>query len=398
MSLITRCPTCETMFRVVPDQLRVSEGWVRCGHCSEVFDATQNMVPPAGGPAADAAPPPTPQPPAPAARATPPPSQGAASPAAPIPTAAAQASATAATGSWVSPAPGAGSAQPPVPEAPPAAAWDAAIGDANTARADAAPRYDDALLATAAATREPDWLDAPQTDPETAILPREEDDPDGADTVPPPALDFPPDVAPGREPGAAPPVQAGPAAPAASAAPDAPADPAPSFLRGNDQPSVWRRPAVRIALAIVLALLLGLLGMQFLVKERNRVAAMQPAMRPLLEAACALADCTIGPLRQIESIVIDSSSFSRVRGDDYRLGFSLKNTAPIDVAMPAIELSLTDPQDQPVIRRVILPAEFGARSEVLASASIWTGALALTVQPDIGAQRIAGYRLLAFYP
>ena len=34
MSLITRCPACGTMFKVVPDQLRISEGWVRCGHCA----------------------------------------------------------------------------------------------------------------------------------------------------------------------------------------------------------------------------------------------------------------------------------------------------------------------------------------------------------------------------
>src|SRR3954462_11822221 len=40
MSLITSCPSCGTMFRVVPDQLKISEGWVRCGHCAEIFDAT----------------------------------------------------------------------------------------------------------------------------------------------------------------------------------------------------------------------------------------------------------------------------------------------------------------------------------------------------------------------
>ncbi|NNU44023.1 zinc-ribbon domain-containing protein [Ramlibacter montanisoli] len=43
MSLITSCPSCGTMFRVVPDQLKISEGWVRCGHCSEVFDATAHL-------------------------------------------------------------------------------------------------------------------------------------------------------------------------------------------------------------------------------------------------------------------------------------------------------------------------------------------------------------------
>src|SRR5437868_6771912 len=43
MSQITRCPACGTMFKVVPDQLRISEGWVRCGHCTEVFDATTSL-------------------------------------------------------------------------------------------------------------------------------------------------------------------------------------------------------------------------------------------------------------------------------------------------------------------------------------------------------------------
>ena len=43
MSLITRCPACATMFKVVPDQLRVSDGWVRCGQCNEVFDANVHL-------------------------------------------------------------------------------------------------------------------------------------------------------------------------------------------------------------------------------------------------------------------------------------------------------------------------------------------------------------------
>lgn len=43
MSLATRCPACGTVFRVVRDQLKVSEGWVRCGRCSEVFNAGQRL-------------------------------------------------------------------------------------------------------------------------------------------------------------------------------------------------------------------------------------------------------------------------------------------------------------------------------------------------------------------
>lgn len=43
MSLVTRCPACGTSFKVVRDQLRISDGWVRCGRCSEVFDASADL-------------------------------------------------------------------------------------------------------------------------------------------------------------------------------------------------------------------------------------------------------------------------------------------------------------------------------------------------------------------
>ena len=43
MALITRCPSCATLFKVVPDQLRISGGWVRCGQCKQVFDANKNL-------------------------------------------------------------------------------------------------------------------------------------------------------------------------------------------------------------------------------------------------------------------------------------------------------------------------------------------------------------------
>ena len=43
MSLVTRCTACETLFRVEQDQLRASDGWVRCGRCDAVFDALESL-------------------------------------------------------------------------------------------------------------------------------------------------------------------------------------------------------------------------------------------------------------------------------------------------------------------------------------------------------------------
>ena len=50
MSQTTCCPACHTRFKVVADQLRISDGWVRCGHCKQVFDASVSLEPAAPEP------------------------------------------------------------------------------------------------------------------------------------------------------------------------------------------------------------------------------------------------------------------------------------------------------------------------------------------------------------
>ncbi|WP_374691626.1 DUF3426 domain-containing protein [Accumulibacter sp.] len=39
----TCCPTCRTVFRVTPEQLRLRAGKVRCGQCRAVFNAVDNL-------------------------------------------------------------------------------------------------------------------------------------------------------------------------------------------------------------------------------------------------------------------------------------------------------------------------------------------------------------------
>jgi predicted Zn finger-like uncharacterized protein len=42
--IVTRCPTCETAFRVTPEQLEIANGMVRCGKCIGVFNALEHQV------------------------------------------------------------------------------------------------------------------------------------------------------------------------------------------------------------------------------------------------------------------------------------------------------------------------------------------------------------------
>lgn len=44
MSLATRCPGCETLFRVSLSQLQVHKGLVRCGNCQHIFSGIKQLA------------------------------------------------------------------------------------------------------------------------------------------------------------------------------------------------------------------------------------------------------------------------------------------------------------------------------------------------------------------
>jgi predicted Zn finger-like uncharacterized protein len=361
MSLITSCPACGTMFRVVPDQLKISEGWVRCGHCSEVFDASAHMVdesvleqlhtaeaaqPPDVPPylavrPPEAAPPTAPVAPAPAGESVP--EEDSSLPPSDFP--ASSQPATLPVDLATRPA----SLYGPLPEPP---------------RPDASAFPDSEL--------EPSPLDSPFVFRRSDLLERED-----ASVLPSP--------------------------PVASQWPDAHDEHAEeelhdvSFVRQARRRAFWRRPAVRGLLLLAGLVLAGLLALQVAWHDRDRLALTQPQLRPALAWMCSVLQCKLGPPRQIESIVIESSGFTRVRNDTYRLAFTLRNTARTQVAVPAMELTITDTADQPIARRVLLPAELGAPGEALAPAGEWAGAVGIVVGTSASA-RVAGYRLLAFYP
>ena len=67
------------------------------------------------------------------------------------------------------------------------------------------------------------------------------------------------------------------------------------------------------------------------------------------------------------------------------------------VATPSLELTLTDAQDQALVRRVVSAAELGA-PPALAARGEFSGTNALTVTSVSNPSAIVGYRLMAFYP
>lgn len=507
MSQITRCPACSTTFKVVADQLRISEGWVRCGQCKEVFDASAHLL--AVAPTAllpdvsltDVRPPPVPvarspetgrvwgrSPSAP----VPAPSNVQERPAAPgkpllpadagepadtlqgradaeapggapvldvphpgVPAFLSAAGATAdpqenflargaAPFAWsvgtdparIAPA-GDAPATPPRRGTDPAADAGAAAEGASAAVVTTPDPASPTPLPTLSAGYELPAAELPDTEEESAPLELASTDYPALE-LPPKPVEPPQDFEP-KEPApfapsgvartpeplpsvdfVAPPVtqesdvltlveDRSPAAVLQSSGrksstpkeideadeDDTDGSPEVSFVVAARRKAFWRKPAVRAVLVLLVLLSLVGLALQIAVQERDRLVAMDARTKPWLMALCEPLRCDIAPQRQIADVVIDSSSFNKARGDSYQLALTMKSKAPIPLAMPAVELTLTDAQDQPVLRRVLLPTDLGAPRELPAGGD-WSVSVSVIV--TTGGARVAGYRLLAFYP
>ena len=120
-------------------------------------------------------------------------------------------------------------------------------------------------------------------------------------------------------------------------------------------------------------------------------------MKPLLEQACEPLGCRVGAVRNIEAIVIDSSALVRRLGNFHSFDLVLKNTSDMALALPALELSLTDTRDAVISRRVFLPEEWPDAPEVLPAQGSLTVSFRLSLSVD-EATPMAGYRALVFYP
>jgi len=194
-----------------------------------------------------------------------------------------------------------------------------------------------------------------------------------------------------------------------------------SQRRDNALQPLYRVLAVLAAIALACALVL-----QVALHDRDAVATRYPALLPALEMLCGKMNCQINPPQVIEAITIDSSSFTQTGPDAYRLNFVLKSSQLTSVAMPALEVTLTGLQNEVLIRKVLRPSEFGAAGNRLEPAIPFAGVFNLlvslppmsvvplqpassavpalsdvvppAVEPLSAAAPVTGYRLFVFYP
>ncbi len=178
-----------------------------------------------------------------------------------------------------------------------------------------------------------DHPDAPTPPSEDAPIPREPDH-------------LPPDVAPGRSEDPAPPEAA-----------------QPDFLRA-DKRRAGR--TLRAALATTSTLLAITLVAQLVIQFRADLLANLPSLRPTLDALCTPLACRATLPMRPDLLAIVSSDLQAVPNTSaMEFDAVIRNRAPFAMALPSIELTLTNAQDQAIARKVFSPEDYGPTSNSL---------------------------------
>ena len=319
MSLATRCSACGTIFRIVQDQLKVSEGWVRCGRCNDVFNAMEGLFD--------------------LDRESPP--------------------------EWGEAAVDAGAAaMPDGSEQPVLSGTSAEVVYEQLFSARSDP---DTHAPTARPVDARDRNEFADAQFNTDML---------LDTAAP---------------------EGGAATVEQSTLADAPTEaPAPDFVTRAERAHRWQRPSTRWGLSAAAVLLVAALGAQTLHHFRDTLAARWPQARPLVVAWCDWLGCRIELPRRVEDITVESTSLTHtVAGSDaFKLLVTLRNRGSAPVALPSVDLSLTDAGGQLVARRALAPGDFR-----VASLGLDAGADAtLQLMLSAGSRRVTGYTVEVFYP
>lgn len=136
--------------------------------------------------------------------------------------------------------------------------------------------------------------------------------------------------------------------------------PTPEFMRRAQRQAFWRHPATRAVLSVLALSLVLTLALQMAHQFRDLLAAYHPPLRPYLAQWCERVGCKLSPPLRLDDLQVESATLVRATSDGadrYRLAVVVHNKAPIDLAWPHIDLTLTDDKGSVIARRAFAPSD-----------------------------------------
>ena len=172
----------------------------------------------------------------------------------------------------------------------------------------------------------------------------------------------------------------------------------PEFVRRSRQQeqSGRTRKIAMLAGSIVLFLILVAQGA---ITFRNALAARFPAAKPALVSSCAVLGCRVELPAQIENLVIETGELTTLGGGAYAFTTQLRNQGAVAQAWPSLELSLTDANDKPLVRRVFAPRDYLAANAAAAATGLAPRTeQAIKLHFRVDDLQPSGYHIAVFYP
>jgi predicted Zn finger-like uncharacterized protein len=147
-------------------------------------------------------------------------------------------------------------------------------------------------------------------------------------------------------------------------------------------------------------LLLALLLAQTAYYFRGPVTLLFPEAKPYAAALCAKLGCDLPLPRRVDLMSIDASDLQAdtTNRDLMVLTATIKNRAIFSQQHPFLELTLTDGQDQPLVRRVLAPLDYAGKGFNPQAGVAPNGEIAVKVIIEGSQVKATGYRLYLFYP
>ncbi len=165
----------------------------------------------------------------------------------------------------------------------------------------------------------------------------------------------------------------------------------PKFKKEKVKLNIW--------LLLLSLLLISLAALQSIYFFRTKIAAEYPQFKPYLMQACATLQCNIALPNNLDLFTIDDSDMQESESYQNVIDFSslLINNANYAQAYPNIELTLTDTDDQPVIRRLIKPSEYLKANTDVAAGMASKDEVRVKLSINVTDLSVAGYRVLLAY-
>jgi len=142
-----------------------------------------------------------------------------------------------------------------------------------------------------------------------------------------------------------------------------------------------------------------LVAAQFTILYRDKLTANFPDVAPAIDALCHLSNCQVQLPTDLNLVKITSTAFEAdtVNPNLISMHIGLENQSDIRIAFPSLALSLTNDEDEIVVKRNFRPSEYLSRQNNVTEGIAAHEEVSAHLIIDVDGVSVSGYKISIFY-